>query len=93
MRRGVRVAGVGIDDVCAHGTPSTAHLGRLPAGWLPQGRIREYGVPLAAITPVIATPACRGTVVSVEDGLARLDLTVSPPDGTVTLRGRAVIAN
>ncbi|MFF3556046.1 MaoC/PaaZ C-terminal domain-containing protein [Streptomyces tsukubensis] len=82
---------VGIDDVFAHGMLSMAYLGRLLTDWVPQDRIREYGVRFSAITPVNTTPVCRGTVTSVEDGLARLDLTVSLPDGTVTLQGRATV--
>ncbi|MER6912716.1 MaoC/PaaZ C-terminal domain-containing protein [Streptomyces sp. NPDC000594] len=82
---------VGIPDVFAHGMLSMAYLGRLLTDWVPQERIRSYGVRFAAITPVNTTPFCTGTVVSVADGLARLDLTVSLPDGTVTLRGSAVV--
>ncbi|MEU5397912.1 MaoC/PaaZ C-terminal domain-containing protein [Streptomyces sp. NPDC005963] len=83
---------VGIPDVFAHGMLSMAHLGRLLTGWVPQERIRSYRVRFAAITPVNSTPVCRGTVVKVEDGLAHLDLTMSLPDGTVTLRGSAVVS-
>ncbi|MEU2506592.1 MaoC/PaaZ C-terminal domain-containing protein [Streptomyces sp. NPDC007863] len=84
-------AAVGIPDVFAHGMLSMAYLGRLLTAWVPQGRIRSYGVRFSAITPVNATPVCRGTVTRAEDGLAHLDLTVSLPDGTVTLRGSAVV--
>jgi acyl dehydratase len=82
---------VGIEDVFAHGMLSMAYLGRLLTDWVPQCRIRSYQVRFSAITPVNATPVCRGTVARVEDGLAHLDLTVSLPDGTVTLRGSAVV--
>ncbi|GHG42707.1 MaoC/PaaZ C-terminal domain-containing protein [Streptomyces zaomyceticus] len=84
-------AAVGIPDVFAHGMLSMAYLGRLLTDWVPQGRIRSYGVRFSAITPVNATPVCRGTVTRVEDGLAHLDLTVSLPDGTATLQGSAVV--
>ncbi|MEV6697475.1 MaoC/PaaZ C-terminal domain-containing protein [Streptomyces sp. NPDC051453] len=82
---------VGIPDVFAHGMLSMAYLGRLLTDWVPQDRIRTYGVRFSAITPVNATPVCKGTVGKVEDGLAHLDLTVSLPDGTVTLQGSAVV--
>jgi acyl dehydratase len=82
---------VGIPDVFAHGMLSMAYLGRLLTDWVDQRRIRSYAVRFSAITPVNATPVCRGTVTGVGDGVARLDLTVSLPDGTVTLRGSAVI--
>ncbi|MFB6673588.1 MaoC/PaaZ C-terminal domain-containing protein [Streptomyces sp. NPDC056390] len=82
---------VGIPDVFAHGMLSMAYLGRLLTDWVPQARIRTFGVRFSAITPVNATPVCAGTVTKVEDGLAHLDLTVSLPDGTVTLQGSAVV--
>ena len=81
-----------LDDVFAHGMLSMAYLGRLLTNYVPQERIRSYGVRFAAITPLHARPICTGTVVEVEDGLAHLDLTVTLTDGTVTLRGDAVIA-
>ncbi|MFI1014833.1 MaoC/PaaZ C-terminal domain-containing protein [Streptomyces sp. NPDC020965] len=83
---------VGIPDVFTHGMLSMAYLGRLLTGWVPQDRIRGYRVRFAAITPVNSTPVCRGTVTKVEGGLAHLDLTMSLPDGTVTLRGSAVVS-
>jgi acyl dehydratase len=82
---------VGIPDVFAHGMLSMAYLGRLLTDWVPQERIRSYSVRFSAITPVNATPVCRGTVTKVEDGCAHLDLTVTLPDGTVTLQGSAVV--
>ncbi len=83
---------VGIPDVFAHGMLSMAYLGRLLTDWVPQESIRSYEVRFSAITPVNAEPVCHGTVARVEGGLAHLDLTVSLPDGTVTLRGTAVVA-
>jgi acyl dehydratase len=82
---------VGVPDVFAHGMLSMAYLGRLLTDWVAQDRIRSYAVRFSAITPVNAEPVCRGTVTAVEDGLAHLDLTVSLPDGTVTLHGTAVV--
>ncbi|MCX4728822.1 MaoC/PaaZ C-terminal domain-containing protein [Streptomyces sp. NPDC090052] len=82
---------VGIPDVFAHGMLSMAFLGRLLTNWVPQERIRSYEVRFSAITPVNSSPTCHGTVSEVKDGLAHLDLTVSLPDGTVTLRGSAIV--
>ena len=82
----------GLDDVFAHGMLSMAYLGRLLTDWVPVDRIRSYAVRFAAITPVHATPVCRGTVTAVADGTATLDLSVTLPDGTVTLAGSAVVA-
>ncbi|MEV0093812.1 MaoC/PaaZ C-terminal domain-containing protein [Streptomyces sp. NPDC050738] len=83
---------VGIPDVFAHGMLSMAYLARLLTDRVPQERIRSYEVRFSAITPVNATPICTGAVTRVEDGLAHLDLTVALPDGTVTLRGTAVVS-
>ncbi|MET7988460.1 MULTISPECIES: MaoC/PaaZ C-terminal domain-containing protein [unclassified Streptomyces] len=83
---------VGIPDVFAHGMLSMAYLGRLLTDWVPQRRLRGYQVRFSAITPVNTTPTCTGTVTKVEDGLAHLDLTVTLPDGTVTLQGSAVVS-
>ncbi|WP_131770248.1 MaoC/PaaZ C-terminal domain-containing protein [Candidatus Protofrankia californiensis] len=83
---------VGLDDVFAHGMLSMAYLGRLLTNWVLQEQIRTYRVRFAAITPVHARPTCTGRVVSVEDGLATLELAVTLADGTVTLTGDAVVA-
>lgn len=82
----------GMDDVFAHGMLSMAYLGRLLTNYVPQERIRTYSVRFASITPLHAKPTCTGTVTKVEDGLAHLDIAVTLSDGTVTLRGDAVLA-
>ena len=81
----------GLDDVFAHGMLSMAYLGRLLTSWVPQDRIISYAVRFIAITPVHAAPTCTGVVSAANDGVATVDLTVSLPDGTVTLTGRADI--
>jgi acyl dehydratase len=81
----------GFDDVFAHGMLSMAYLGRVLTSWLPQERIRSYGVRFAAVTPLAAKPTCSGTIVAIEDGLATLDLLVQLEDGTVTLSGTATV--
>ncbi len=81
----------GLDDVFAHGMLSMAYLGRLLTEWVPQERIRSFGVRFVAITPVLARPTCHGTVRDVSDGLATLDLAVRLADGTTTLTGTAVV--
>jgi acyl dehydratase len=86
----------GYDDVFAQGMLSMAYLGRLLTDWVPQERIREYGVRFTAITPLYGEPTCTGTVVSLDtvDGEQRatVELVVTLADGTVTLRGDAVVA-
>ena len=81
----------GLDDVFAHGMLSMAYLGRLLTGWVPQHRIRTFGVRFVAITPVLARPTCHGTVRDVTGGLATIDLAVRLADGTTTLTGTAVV--
>ena len=83
---------VGIKDVFAHGMLSMAFLGRLLTDNFAQERIRSFQVRFSAITPVNVSPTAAATVTSVEDGVACLDLTVTLPDGTVTLTGSARIA-
>jgi acyl dehydratase len=82
----------GLDDVFAHGMLSMAYLGRLLTQIVPQEQIRSYRVRFASITPVHGQPAATGRVVSVEEGLATLELAVTLADGTTTLTGDAVVA-
>lgn len=82
---------VGIDDVFAHGMLSMAYLGRLLTDHWPQECIVSFEVRFSAITPVNSEPVCTGTVTEIGDGTAHLDLSVSLPDGTVTLTGAAVV--
>jgi acyl dehydratase len=85
----------GMDDVFAQGMLSIAYLGRLLTNYVPQAHIRSYGVRFASITPLHGKPTCTCTCTctgtKIEDGLAHLDLTVTLADGTVTLRGDAVV--
>ena len=91
----------GHDDVFAHGMLSMAYLGRALTGWFPQEALRSFDVRFVAVTPVHGRPTCAGTVAEVIEGSsengggerrARVELTVTLDDGTVTLRGTAVVA-
>ncbi|OYD66658.1 MaoC/PaaZ C-terminal domain-containing protein [Rhodococcus sp. OK302] len=82
----------GMEDVFAHGMLNMAYLGRLLTNYVPQENIRSYSVRFASITPLHGKPTCTAAVTKVEDGVAHLDLTVALADGTVTLRGDAVVA-
>lgn len=81
----------GLDDVFAHGMLSMAYLARLVTDTVPQSRLKSFRTKFAAITPVHGQPTCRGVVTSVEGDTATIELTVSLADGTITLRGDAVI--
>ena len=87
----------GMDDVFAHGMLSMAYLAQLLTRWVPQERIRSYGVRFTSITPVQATVQCSGKVTEVfeEAGEKRAKLSIEARDkgtGKRTLAGDAVIA-
>ncbi|MGB8407838.1 MAG: MaoC/PaaZ C-terminal domain-containing protein [Mycobacterium sp.] len=82
----------GLDDVFTHGMLSMAYLGRLLTDNFDLANIRSYQVRFAAITPVHGKPTATGTITSIENGLATIELTVTLEDGTVTLTGDATVA-
>ena len=86
----------GRDDVFAHGMLSMAYLGRALTSWFPQAAVREFGTRFVAVTPVHGEPRCTGRIEEITDvagqRLATVDLTVALADGTVTLRGTALVA-
>lgn len=81
----------GLDDVFAQGMLSMAYLGRLLTDIFAPESIRSFGVRFAAVTPVRGRPTTTGRVVSIDDGLATIELTVALDDGTITLLGDAVV--
>jgi acyl dehydratase len=82
----------GRPDVIAHGMLMMAYLGRMLTELVPQERIRSFSARFVAMTPVHAQPTCRGRVVAVEAGQATLELEIALADGTVVVRGGAVLA-
>ncbi|MGP3925996.1 MaoC/PaaZ C-terminal domain-containing protein [Streptomyces sp. 8N616] len=87
----------GFDDVLAHGMLSMAFLGRLVTSWVSVDAVRSLKARFSAMTPVHARPHCTGRVTAVEEGadgerLARIALAVRLEDGTLTVRGEAVVA-
>lgn len=86
----------GFDDVFAHGMLSMAYLGRLITSWVPQSQLRSLSTRFSAITPVHAQPTVTGTVKSIDevDGEQRatVDIQITLANGTITLRGDAVVA-
>jgi len=86
----------GMPDVFAHSMLSMAFLAQLLTQWVPQDRIRHWGVRFVAITPVGAQVACTGRVVEkfeVEgEKCVRLDINARTDAGLHTLAGDAVIA-
>jgi acyl dehydratase len=86
----------GSPDVFAHGMLSMGYLGRLLTNWVPQQRIRSYGVRFVAITQVGEAITCTGTVTELFDAggerRARLALQTTNQHGQVKLTGDAVVA-
>jgi acyl dehydratase len=85
----------GRPDVFAHGMLSMAYLAQLLTRWVPQARIRSWGVRFVAITPVHAKVICSGRVVEIfkADGerRVRLEINARTDTGLHTLAGDAVI--
>ena len=85
----------GYPDVFAHGMLSMAWLGRLLTNWVPQSRIREFGVRFTAITQVGEAITCSGTVTEVFEAggerRAKLAIQTANAAGQVKLAGDAVI--
>jgi len=81
----------GRSDVIAHGMLMMAYLGRMLTDLVPQEKIRSYSARFVATTPVLAEPTCTGRVTALADGLATLELAIKLADGTVVVRGEAVV--
>jgi acyl dehydratase len=85
----------GMPDVFAHGMLSMAYLAQLLTRWVPQSRIRSFGVRFVAITPVHAEVVCTGKVIEVfeveDERRARLEINARTDAGLHTLVGEAVI--
>lgn len=86
----------GFPDVFAHGMLSMAWLGRLLTNWVPQHRIREFGVRFTALTQVGEAITCSGSVSEVFEAggerRARLSIQTTNAEGQVKLVGDAVVA-
>jgi acyl dehydratase len=85
----------GMPDVFAHGMLSMAYLAQLLTRWVPQSRIRSFGVRFVAMTPVHAKVVCTGKVIEVfrveGERRARLEINARTDAGIHTLAGEAVI--
>lgn len=81
----------GRDDVIAHGMLMMAYLGRMLTNLVPQEKVRSFKSRFLAVTPVYAEPTCTGRITAIKDGLATVELAIHLADGTVVVRGEAVI--
>jgi len=86
----------GMPDVFAHGMLSMAYLAQMLTRWVPQERLRKWGVRFIAITPIHATVTCRGEVTEIfeQDGEKRARIRIGTwiDSETQTLDGEAVVA-
>lgn len=85
----------GRDDVFAHGMLSMAYLARVLTSVVGIDAIRSLSTRFASITPVGAQMTCTGTVTELIEGeepQARVELVATTAEGTVLLRGEAVVA-
>ena len=86
----------GMPDVFAHGMLSMAYLAQLLTHWVPQSRIRAWGVRFVAITPVHAKVICTGKVIEKFEAegetRVRLEINAHTDAGLHTLAGDAIIA-
>jgi acyl dehydratase len=78
-------------DVFAHGMLSMGFLERILTNWVPQEKVRSFKARFVSRLNVHAEPTCRGRIVAIKDGLATVDLLVDLDDGTVVLRGEAIV--
>ena len=79
----------GREDVIAHGMLIMAYMARLLTDTVPQEKIRSFSARFVAVTPVHAEPVITGTVISLVDGLAKVELTAKLGDGKVVATGEA----
>jgi acyl dehydratase len=81
----------GNDDVFVHGMLSMAFLERVLTNWVPQDKVRSFKVRFVNRVPVHGEPICTGRVVAIDDGLATVELIIVLPDGTIAVRGDALV--
>lgn len=81
----------GRQDVIAHGMLMMAYLTRMLLAWVPQERIKSCKARFIAMTPALATPTCRGTVVALAGELATVDLAIVLADGTAVVSAQATV--
>ncbi|MEU9888906.1 MaoC/PaaZ C-terminal domain-containing protein [Sphaerisporangium sp. NPDC051011] len=79
-------------DVFAQGMLSMAFVGRCLTQWVPQHRILRLRARFTSISPVHARPTVTGQVISIEDGVATVELKVALADGTTTIAATADVA-
>lgn len=86
----------GMADVFAQGMLPMAYLAKCLTDWMPQRRLRSYGVRFVAMTLLRERITCTGTVAEIIDmagtPYARLAITAANEAGEIKLSGEAVVA-
>ncbi|AFY19494.1 acyl dehydratase [Pseudomonas sp. GM33] len=86
----------GMPDVFAHGMLSMAWLGRLLTQWVPQSRLRSFGVRFQGITHLGHVITCKGQVTEIVEvngeRCARVEVATVNQYGQVKIVGDALIA-
>jgi hypothetical protein len=67
------------------------YLERMLTDFVPQEKVKSYKARFISRIPVHAAPVCTGRVVAIEDSLATIELVMALGDGTVVVRGQAVV--
>ena len=75
----------------AHGMLMMAYLGRMLTDLVTAGEDTLLQSSIRRHDPVRAEPECTARVVALNDGLATLELAITLADGTVVVRGEAVV--
>lgn len=81
----------GFPDAIAHGLLVMAWLGRVVGDAVPPDRLKSFSARFAAPVLVGDLLTCSGRVEAVEDGLARIALSVVDGAGSVKIDGKAII--
>jgi acyl dehydratase len=86
----------GVDDVFAQGMLSFGVLGRVPAEWAGQERLRSFAARFVSMTQVHDLITCGGEITELFEAegerRARVAMIATAQDGRTTLTGEAVVA-
>jgi acyl dehydratase len=81
----------GQPSVIAHGMLTMGFLGELLTRWSGPASVRHLQARFQAITYPGDTIICRGRLLSLQDGVAALEIWAEKPDGTRTASGSAEV--
>jgi acyl dehydratase len=82
----------GFSQVIQQGPMTTAHFARLLSNAVGQERVKMLDVAFSAPVFPLEVLRLKATVVSIENGLAKIELSAQKLDGSVTAKGTAELA-